>query len=74
MKVGTAVVVVHVSPAVSMHIPAVEASIHETCQPPALQHAVPFIWAHLALITHVCSHTLHSSPVWSIYSCNIIFI
>ena len=76
MKVGTAVVVVHVSPAVSMHIPAVEASIHGTCQPPALQHAVPFIWAHpRSHYTCLESHTpVQSSLVWSIYSCNIIFI
>ena len=64
MKVGTVVVVVHVSQAVSMHIPAVEASIHRSCQPPALQHAVPFIWAHLRS-HYTCSVVTHSSPVQS---------
>ena len=72
MKVGTVVVVVHVSPAVSMHIPAVEASIHGTCQPPALQHAVPFIWAHRrSHYTCLWSHTpVQSSLVYLLLQYN----
>ena len=44
--------------------------------PAAPRYNMQFLSSGLipALITHVCSHTLQSSPVWSIYSCNIIFI
>ena len=64
MKVGTVVVVVHVSPAVSMHIPAVEASIHGTCQPPRDTTCSSFHLGSSPLSLHM-SVVTHSSPVQS---------
>ena len=72
MKVGTVVVVVHVSPAVSMHIPAVEASIHGTCQPPRDTTCSSFHLAHLrSHYTCLQSHTpVQSSLVYLLLQYN----
>ena len=64
MKVDTVVVMVYVSPAVSMHIPAVEGVFMRPASRPPRQHTTcsSFIWAHLRSY-YTCSVATHSSPV-----------
>ena len=66
MKVDT-VVVLDVSPAVSMHIPAVEGVFMRAASRPPRQHTTcsSFIWAHLHSY-YTCSVVTHSTTTLAI--------
>ena len=67
MKVATVVVMVYVSPAVSMHIPAVEGVFMRPASRPPRQHTTcsSFSWAHLRSY-YTCSVVTHSTTTLAI--------